>query len=76
MSSAVEKVVSELPPSTVPTSSPLALPPRLFVPVPREAGSRLIDVGANVTRGQRLVVSDDGTSHQPLAPGGGNQLLE
>jgi len=64
--SAASRVVSDLPPSTVPTSSVLALPPRLFVPVGGNA--KVLEVGTRVERGDRIV-SDEASGALTPAPG-------
>lgn len=65
------KTTIALPPSTVPTSSPLELPPRLFVPLPYELAADPLDAGAKVTRGQRLAITGAGHAHVPLSPAAG-----
>ena len=65
------KTAVALPPSTVPTSSPLALPPRLFVPLPESVAADALEPGTRVTRGQQLVMTAAGHAHVPLAPAAG-----
>ena len=62
------KVVIALPPSTVPTSSPLKLPPRLFVPLPSDVAENCLNPGTRVTRGQALIAPIAGDAYVPLAP--------
>jgi len=68
MNASANEVVT-LPPSTVPTSSPLALPPRLFVPLPE--GDDVIEPspGAHVERGQHIAFSSK--SFAAVAPAAG-----
>ncbi len=64
-------VIVTLPPSTVPTSSPLPLPPRLFVPLPAGGDSDHLSPGTRVTRGQELVAASTKTGTSAISPAAG-----